>query len=498
MIVRSGNGNPVLLSSLISVGSFPADLAFYTLAVSRDELMRGALYFSLTDSAEVLASEVEAARRCGAAAVICSKGLGAEELSYPMMPVIEVPNVRRLYAEAAEAIFDNPGSKLKLTAIAGTSGKTSTSYIVAGMLAEGGHPVGLVGSLGVYDGEKLLACRQTPPDAYELASLLHRMVKNGCTHAIIEVSSRGVDEERIGGLRFDAICLTNIRRDHLDIHKSVDTYRRAKMRIFDYAKPDAVVVCNTDDRVTSAVLHLIQNPTMTVGMNPDTAMITGMRVEQNRSEQTFYIVAGSDAIPVRSKIIGDEHLYNCLCAAALGVSWDIDLKTVVRGIERVEHIPGRFERIDCGQPFSVFVDNADTPESFSSLLKTVREVTEGTLYCVLSAPEDRDRSKRPLMGRLAESLTDMVVITSNRDEADTGSINDLLHGMENPSRNVQKIRRRCEAVTWALSNAGPDDAVVVVGSDLGPDADPEEVITDRQFVRHWLYENQPCLEPYWF
>ena len=205
-------------------------------------------------------------------------GLGAEGLSYPMMPVIEVPNVRRLFAEAAEAIFDRPASKLKLIAIAGTSGKTSTSYIVAGMLAESGHPVGLVGSLGVYNGQKLLACRQTPPDAYELADLLHQMVENGCTHAIIEVSSRGIDEERIGGLKFDAVCLTNIRRDHLDIHKSVDIYRRAKMRIFDYAKPDAVVICNSDDRVTSAVLHLIQNPAMTIGMNPDTAMITGMRL----------------------------------------------------------------------------------------------------------------------------------------------------------------------------------------------------------------------------
>lgn len=498
MIVRSGIGHPVLLSSLLDVGTFPADLAFYSLAASQDELMRGALYFSLTDSPEVLASEVEAARRCGAAAVICKLGLGAEGLSYPMMPVIEVPNVRRLYAEAAEAIFDRPASKMKLIAIAGTSGKTSTSYIVAGMLAESGHPVGLVGSLGVYNGQKLLACRQTPPDAYELADLLHQMVENGCTHAIIEVSSRGVDEERIGGLKFDAVCLTNIRRDHLDIHKSVDTYRRAKMRIFDYAKPDAVVICNSDDRVTSAVLHLIQNPAMTIGMNPDTAMITGMRVEQSRAEQTFYIVAGSDAIPVRSKIIGNEHIYNCLTAAALGVSWGIDIKTVVRGIERIEHIPGRFERIDCGQPFSVFVDNADTPESFASILKTLRDVTEGTLYCVLSAPEDRDRSKRPLMGRLAESLSDVVIVTSNRDESDTDSMNDLLHGMETPSRNVQKIRRRCEAITWALSNASPEDAVVVVGSDIRPDADPEEVVTDRQFVRHWLYENQPCLEPYWF
>lgn len=500
MTARTGKGYPVLLAGLLHEPcAVPDDFSFRSVALTSDETAPNALFFSFAHEAAEILRDVKAAAVAGASAVVYQRDVEIDEADFPArFLTIPVKDPRALYGAACQALFGDPAKKLKVIAITGTSGKTSTSYIIAGMLAESGEPVGLIGSLGVYDGKTLLPVRETPPCPYEMAELLDSMVDHGCTHAIIEVSSRSIEEERIAGLSFDAVCLTNIRRDHLDLHKTVDLYRRTKMRIFNYAKPDALVVCNPDDRVTNAALHLIQQPTMTVGMHPDEAMVTGMRVEQTKSEQTFYIIAGSDAIPVRTKIIGNEHIYNCLTAAALGISWGIDLKTVVRGIERVEHIPGRLERIDCGQPFGVFVDNANTPESLAAVLKTLREVTEGTLYCVLSAPEDRDRSKRPLMGRTAESLCDRVIVTVNRDETDNDSVSDLLQGMVNASRNVQKVFRRCDAITWALSNAAPEDAVLVVGSDPAPDTDTDEIVSDRQFVRHWLYENQPCLEPFWY
>jgi len=500
MSIRSGKGEPVYFTSLILNESYPIseDAFFQSVALASEEAGRGTLLFWTPESGSILAEEAAAASDRGAAGIVYPKEetLDTSSLREDFL-AIPAGNVRNIYGQACQALFDDPAKKLKMIAITGTSGKTSTSYIIAGMLAESGEPVGLIGSLGVYDGQTLRPERQTPPNPYELAQWLDRMVENGCTHAILEISSQAIVEERIAGIKFDAVCLTNIRRNHLDLHQTVDLYRRTKMRIFQYAKPNALVVCNADDRVTSAALHLIEQPTMTISLRPDEGMVTGLRVEQTRSEQTFYIIAGSDAIPVETKMIGDETIYNCLMAAALGISWNIDLKTVVRGIERVEHIPGRLERIDCGQPFSVYVDNAHTPESLQSVLKTVRKVTEGTLYCVLSAPEDKDRSKRPMMGRVAESIADTVIVTVNRDAEDTGSVDDLLRGMEQPARCVQKMSRRCDAIIWALSNAASDDSVLVIGSDLGPDADPEEIVSDRQFVRHWLYENQPCLDSYW-
>ena len=387
---------------------------------------------------------------------------------------------------------------MKSIAITGTSGKTSVSYIIAGMLAESGYPVGLIGSLGVYDGRVLLPNRETTPRPLLMAELMARMLRNGCSHVIVEVSSEALEDSRLSGIKFDAVCLTNVRRNHLDLHKTVDLYRRTKMKIFDYVKEDALVVCNPSDRVTGAILHLIKNPTITIGLHPNEAMVNGMRVEQNRGEQTFYIIAGSDAIPVRTKIIGKEHICNCLTAAALGLSWDIDLKTVVRGIERVEHIPGRMERIDCGQPFGVFVDNASTPDSLADVLSTLREVTEGMIYTVLSAPDDNDRSKRPLMGRAAEQGSDLVILTIGRQADPATGVKDLLQGIENSAKCLKRTFRRSDAITWALSNAAPEDTVLIIGSDLTPGVDPEETVSDRQFVRHWLYENQPCLEAFWY
>ena len=491
------NRVPVQLSELLKEDvSLPADLVITSFQTDPAQLEAGELFICTARDASEAASQLEAAQRRGAGAALVDASLPLPENVFGNLYPVE--NVQSVPGRVAQALYGFPARQMKSIAITGTSGKTSVSYIIAGMLAESGYPVGLIGSLGVYDGRVLLPNRETTPQPLLMAELMARMIANGCTHVIVEVSSEALEQCRLAGIAFDAVCLTNVRRDHLDLHKTVDLYRRTKMKIFDYVKEDALVVCNPSDRVTGAVLHLIKNPTITIGMHPNEAMVNGMRVEQNRGEQTFYIIAGSDAIPVRTKIIGKEHICNCLTAAALGLSWDIDLKTVVRGIERVEHIPGRMERIDCGQPFGVFVDNASTPESLADVLHTLREVTEGMIYTVLSAPEDNDRSKRPLMGRAAEQGSDLVILTIGRQADPATGVKDLLQGIENSAKCLKRTFRRSDAITWALSNAAPEDTVLIVGSDLTPGADPEETVSDRQFVRHWLYENQPCLEAFWY
>ncbi|MDO4587000.1 MAG: UDP-N-acetylmuramoyl-L-alanyl-D-glutamate--2,6-diaminopimelate ligase [Planctomycetia bacterium] len=504
MSFQPGNGFPVFLSSILGKQDFVSaeDVQINSCSTNAQKVNPGTLFICLRNEAIRIIEEVEQAMKNGAQAAIIRRNTLSNPIAYAIRQqgsIFEVDEPLTVFGEVCQALAGNPSKRMKMIAITGTSGKTSLSYLIAGMLAESGRPVGLIGSLGVYDGQNLLPVQETTPTADKLADLLAKMYENGCSHAIVEVSSIGIDQYRLAGIQFDAICLTNIKRDHLDYHKTVDQYRRTKMQIFNYAKENAIAICNLDDRVTEAVLHLIQYPVMTVGMHPTESLVGGMLVEQERTQQMFYIVAGTDAVPVQSKIIGNEFVYDCLMTAALGISWGIDLNTIVRGIERVEHIPGRLERIDCDQPFGVFVDNANTPESLAASLRTIRSVTEGSIYCVLSAPNDQDRSKRPLMGRTAETLCDITVVTTNINGRRNGteSVNDILQGFESQDKKVRIIPKRSDAISWVLSNANPDDCVLIIGNDPLLDDSDKDTFSDRQFVRHWLYENQPCIESYW-
>lgn len=478
------------------------DVAIRLFGSDASEPLAGGLFVCLEKAPTEAIAAVSRAASGGATLAILSSAL-RERVEPKLLGTIETiyaDDPRAVYARACQAAYGFPGRALRLIGITGTAGKTSLSYILGGALAESGMRVGLIGSLGVYDGRKLRPTLKTTPEPEQLASLLSEMVSAGCVAAIIEVSSVALAEKRLAGLEFDAVCLTNIRRDHLDYHGTVEAYRRAKMSIFNYLKPTGVAICNVDDRVTEAALHLVKQPVLTVGIQPTVCSVSGTPVERGRSEQTFYVVAGSDAVPIRAKVIGKEHIYNCLEAAALGIAWGIDLKTVARGVERVEYIPGRMERIDCGQPFGVFLDRAASPDSLTAALETIRGVTTGAVYCVLCAPSDRDRNKRRLLAVAAESNSDVRIVTSGNlaESQSQEALDDLRGGFSGKGAFHDEPDRR-KAIVWALSHAGIEDAVLVVGQDVSTLAPiNERFVPDRQFIRNWLYDNQPSAESYWY
>lgn len=428
----------------------------------------------------------------------CQAVVAEQEIADLPVPLYVVPNAKESFGALCHAIFGNPAKSLRVVGITGTSGKTSTSYLVAGMLAEAGKHVGLIGTLGIYDGETLYPTRETTPPANELAFWLFRMVANGCTEVLIEVSSKAIAQARLAGIKLDAVCVTNIRRDHLDYHKTVEKYRRTKLSIFRYVKKKGIVVCNGDDRVTAAVLPLIDHPVLTTGLQHP-AEVTGQLLERYRGEQTFLLTAGSEAVPMRSRIIGDEHIYNCLSAAALGLGWEIDLKTVVRGLERVESVPGRMERLECGQPFSVFIDCARTTEALNATLKTVREITPGRLLCVFGASSKHEAGKHAAMGRILETLADSTAVTTDEmfDRRAMLAMNEVADGFLGDDDAPLLLQDRAEAIAWALSEAREGDSVLIIGPghpgthDLAGDRLP--AFCDRVFAKQWLYENQEVL-----
>ncbi len=445
----------------------------------------GAVFVAITGTTHDGHDHVKEAVARGCAGVVAERPIAAS------VPVCCVSNTRDAYGRICQALAGHPSRRLKMVGITGTNGKTTTSYLVASVLEQAGYPTGISGTLGCFDGLEFHELPMTTPPPDRLAAWLAGTLRNGCTHAVMEVSSHALDQSRVAGISFDAACVTNVRRDHLDYHRSIHDYRMAKSRLLEHLVPEGFAVINADDPTSASYLCRIDGPVLTVGVR-SAAEIMGTLVEQFISEQTFLLTAGNDIIPVRTRMIGLHHVYNCLTAAAVGLAYGIDLATVVRGLEAVEQVPGRLQRIECGQPFGVFVDYAHTPDALAKALQTLREVVPGRLICVFGAGGDRDRHKRPLMGETVEAGADLAVVTSDnpRTEDPDAIVADVLSGFRRPDA-VQVTLGRCEAIAQALGSARPGDCVLIAGKGhekyqiIGQE---RHGFDDAEVARHWLYQ----------
>ena len=469
--------------------SFKTDIKIKSCTADPDEVRPGDVFFALPDNEDDLEEYIGLALHHGCSAIVADRPVsGAEKV-----PFFVVPNVGECYTAVCHALHDSPAKSLKMIGITGTSGKTSTSYLISGVLAEAGYQVGLIGSLGIFDGHLLHPATDFDLQPPQFAQWLDRMMMNGCTHVIVEVPSQMIAHGHLGGIEFDAICLTNIRRDHIDFHKTVEQYRRSKLGIFRYAKKHALAICNVDDRITEAVLPLIDQPMLSVGIR-NRAEVGSTLIERCASEQTFIVTAGTEAVPFQTKMIGDDHIYNCLSAAALGIGLEIDIKTIARGVGRVEIVPGRMERIECGQNFNVYIDSARTVDSVSAVLRTLREVTSGRLICVFGAAAHHEPARRATFAKALESLTDTVILTSVFDQLDAESATtacDIGHCFTS-GRETKIVPVRAEAVALGLSEAKNGDTVVIFGHGTPLEINESLPFCDRLFTKQWLYEHQMC------
>ncbi len=427
---------------------------------------------------------VRSASLHGAKAVLSERQVPAAGL-----PICVVPDSREAYGQICQALAGNPSRRLNVIGVTGTNGKTTTSLLLASILEAAGLRVGIMGTLGFSDGVHLARSPLTTPEARVLAGWLSSAESSGCTHAIVEVSSHALSQRRVAGIEFDAACITNVRRDHLDYHGTLVNYRKAKSRLLRQLSGDGFAVLNADDPTSVGFLSELNCPVLTVGMK-SAGEIKAQVVERFASEQTFLLTAGADTTTVHTRMTGDHHIYNCMLAAAVGLAYGIDLPTVVRGLQAVTTVPGRMQRIECGQPYGVFVDYAHTPDALSRVLSTLRQVTEGRVICVFGAGGDRDRSKRPLMGSAVERRADLAILTNDnpRSEDPRRIISQLLAGFDNPTR-AEVLPDRAEAISYALSVAEPGDCVLIAGKGhenyqiIGQRREPFD---DRKVAAGWL------------
>ena len=406
------------------------------------------------------------------------------------VPFCVVKDSRLALGQICHALAGNPAERVPVIGVTGTNGKTTTTCLIASILRMARQLPALAGTLGYCDGVRTQPAPLTTPPAPLLADWLARSEARGATHAVLEVSSHALAQHRTAGFEFDVACITNVRRDHLDFHGTLANYKTAKGRILDQLRDGGVAVLNLDDAACREFLTTIDGPVLTYGMN-SAAEVTATVIERHRSEQTFLLTAGSDTVPVRTAIIGDHHVANCLAAATVGLVYGIDLATIVHGLERITTMPGRLERIECGQPFSAFVDYAHTPDALETVLATLRQVCTGRLICVFGAGGERDRAKRPLMGRAVEQGADVAIITDDnpRREDPAAIAAQIRRGFKQP-RSTVVIHDRTRAIQTALAAAEPGDCVLVAGKGH----ETAQVVgrrryefDDRDVVRQWLY-----------
>jgi UDP-N-acetylmuramoyl-L-alanyl-D-glutamate--2,6-diaminopimelate ligase len=415
----------------------------------------------------------------------------AERLVPVDAPVVLVKDTRTALGRLTQALAGYPCRQLRTVGVTGTAGKTVTAMLLASIFEKAGEAVGVLSSVGYSDSLTQVAAKEATPKVEQLGDWLGRMVHAGCESAVLELSSRALAERRAAGLELDAAVLTNIRRDHLDLHNTPQAYRRAKRRLFSLLKSGGLAVLNADDHRSRNLLPKLDVPTLTYGLHAE-ADLSARIIERHRSEQTFLLQAGDDTIPVRTRMIGDHHVSNCLAAATVGLSAGIDLTTVVQGLEAIDHVPGRLERLECGQPFGVFIDSASAPETLALSIRAVRRVTSGRVIVVAGCPGGGDKAVRPLIGRVLERSATLPILTANdpRYEEPLQIAHDMLDGFERPHK-AHVLPNRAEAIRFALSQARDGDSVIITGK--GDRAG--QVIgrkrfahDDREVACEWLYQ----------
>jgi UDP-N-acetylmuramoyl-L-alanyl-D-glutamate--2,6-diaminopimelate ligase len=423
----------------------------------------GALFVALrgekTDGNRFVFDAIEA----GAAAI-------ASELPRPDAPVrvtwIQVADARKALAIASANFYDRPAETLKLVGVTGTNGKTTTTYLVDSILRAAGHRTGLFGTIEYRTPRSSRAAKNTTPESLELQGFLAEVRDAGGTHAALEVSSHALAMDRVWGCPFAAAVFTNLTRDHLDFHKTFEEYFAAKRRLFEGTGRGApgVVVVNSDDSYGAQLLPLGQRR-LTYGLK-NGAQVTTKRFSLAFSGLEFTAQTPAGEIEVRSPLVGRINVYNILAAIGAAVGLGVERAAIEAGLRQLANVPGRFERVDEGQPYLVVVDYAHTDDALRNLIQTARELNkEGRIITLFGCGGDRDRTKRPLMGEAAGSLSDLVVLTSDnpRSEDPLRIINDALVGLQKSQANYLVEPDRARAIERALDQATPGDIVLLAG-----------------------------------
>ncbi len=457
----------------INLGGQP-DMEIKALTADSRTVQAGALFVARRGSDYDGHDFLNDAAARGAAAAVGEQddpGLG--------IPYFRVPDSRLAWAQITAAWYGHPSTKLILIGVTGTDGKTTTASLIHEILRHAGYTAGLLTTVNVVIGSQTLesGLHVTTPDAHEVQGYLAQMVSAGITHCVLEATSHGLAQQRVGACEFDIAAVTNITHEHLDYHGTYEAYRQVKGRLFSQglsgAKkifgPEKTAVLNHDDSSYTFLREITKTGQLTYGLSQD-ADVYAKEIE-SRSQGLRFTVCGTDfEQQVESKLIGSYNVPNCLAALAVTIkALGIQPETAAEGIAQLLGVPGRMQRIDLGQLFTAIVDFAHTPNALRRALETVRELTSGRVIAVFGSAGLRDREKRRMMAEISAELADLTILTA--EDPRTESLDGILEEMAQGARSKGAVEGetfwrepdRADALRFAVRKAQPGDLVIACG-----------------------------------
>jgi UDP-N-acetylmuramoyl-L-alanyl-D-glutamate--2,6-diaminopimelate ligase len=404
----------------------------------------------------------EALRRKAAAVILENRTFLPKDPS--PVPYILVKDSKSVLNKLADVFFGYPYQHISCVGITGTNGKTTVSYLARSILKAAGIKCGLIGTIGYKVGEENRPLPNTTPGVLELHRLLNEMIDAGLTYVVMEVSSHALDQERARGIIFKSAIFTNLTQDHLDYHKNMEAYFRAKERLFcDHADGRTHFIINADDLFGQRLLAFLRGSVWSYGFLPE-AKVRAASYNLSKEGSRLVIEGPGGELDIHTSLVGKHNLYNILAAVAFGMAEGIALTQIKKGIEEVLAVPGRLDRIDSKKGFSVFVDYAHTDDALKNVLESLRVILHnGRIITVFGCGGDRDKDKRPKMGRVACALSDYCIVTSDnpRSEDPAAIIRDISVGID--KKNFEIEIDRAAAIQKALKMAQKGDFVLVAG-----------------------------------
>ena len=425
---------------------------------------------------------------CGAQAIVSEERSSLDT----NIPQIIVRDTRKALSSLSCCFYNNPSQKINLVGVTGTNGKTTTTFLTKSVIEKAGYETGLIGTINYQIGKKVITAKETTPESVELQRLISEMVAAKMKFAVMEVSSHSAIQHRIENIDFKTAVFTNITTEHMDYHKTFPNYMNAKAELFKNLRKDSFAVLNADDEFSEYFADRTNAKIIWYGIKNDADIKAEIYKESTRDVMIKLSCFGRE-VDMKIPFVGLHNVYNALASVASAISLGFELDTIKSGIETASTVPGRLENVPCDRNFKVVIDYAHTPHALETVLHALKNLIKGRLLLVFGCGGDRDKEKRPQMGRIADEKSDIFWLTNDnpRSEDPLAIIDDIKAGIKS-ARSFHIQTNRYKAIEDALSEAKDDDLIIIAGKGHEKYQIIKDTIVpfdDREVVKNILSKN---------